>query len=267
MTERKEPTFSTSPNLAPDTSTLETNNRRTANPQTPRPQNPRPNPSSKVIIQKQSSGFLWFIFLLTLLLAAGGAYTFWQLQQSQQLISAQQSRIDELENKLLLTGDESTQSLTVLTSNVRELDKGLKLAMTEVDKLWATRKSNLNEIAKVKDDLSKDLNENVAKTNSSVSALESKLIKPIAVIEQRTGEQEILIQSLRERLNEQGKTTQSLSNQIKQYAAATQEAKAISEKVDGYEETIRSFDKFRITTNRDLLLLKERAGVLSAPVR
>ena len=258
MTERKEPTFSTSSNSSTDS-----NGKRGINSPNPRP-NPQP---SKVIIQKQSSGFLWFIFLLTLVVAAGAAYTFWQLQQSQQIISAQQSRIDELENKLLLTGDESTQSLTALTSSAKELDKGLKVAMTEVDKLWATRKANLNEVTKVKNELNEDLKGSILKVNSSLAALESKLSKPVASIEQRTGEQEILIQSLRERVAEQSKATQLLSNQVKQYAAASNQAKAISTKVDGYEETIRSFDKFRITTNRDLLLLKERAGVLSAPTR
>jgi small-conductance mechanosensitive channel len=263
MNERKEPTFSTSPNSPADSSSM-----RAASPQTSRSQNPIPKPqSSKVIIQKQSFGFLWFISLLTLLVAAGVVYTFWQLQQSQQLILAQQSRIDELEDRLLLTGDESTQSLTALTSNVKGLDKGLKVAMSEIDKLWATRKASLNEVAKVKSELNKILKDGVSKTNSAIAALESKLTQPVASIKQRTGEQEILIQSLRERVSDQGKTAQSLSSQIKQYASTSKQTKAISAKVDGYEETFRSFDKFRITTNRDLLLLKERAGVLSAPVR
>jgi len=255
--ERKEPTFSTSSSTA----TL-----GAKQPEKSPAQRSKPSPA-KVIVQKQSSGFLWFTFLITLAAAAGVGYTLWQLQQSQQTIVTQQSRIDELENKLLLTGDESTQSLTVLTSNLKELDKEVKVALIEVDKLWATRKANLKAIDAAKIESSKELKAGLSKANNSVTALESKLGQPVATLEQRSGEQELLIQSLRERLTEQSKVTKSLSSQIKQYAVATKQANAISKKVDGYEDTIRSFDKFRITTNRDLLLLKERAGVLSAPAR
>jgi len=255
VNERKEPTFSASSGASANTA--QSNSKRAA----ARPSQP------KVVVQKQSSGFLWFTFLIALATAAGVGYVFLQLQTSQQTISAQQERIDELENKLLLTGDESTQSLTVLTSNLKTLDKDVKLAMSEVDKLWATRKANLKEITKVEASSSKELKEGLSKVSSSIDTLESNFKQPIAALEQRTGEQELLIQSLRERLAEQNKATQSLSSQIKQFTSATKKVNAISTKVDGYEETIRSFDKFRITTNRDLLLLKERAGVLSAPVQ
>lgn len=255
VNERKEPTFSASSGASANTA--QSNSKRAA----ARPAQP------KVVIQKQSSGFLWFTFLIALATAAGVGYIFLQLQTSQQTISAQQERIDELENKLLLTGDESTQSLTVLTSNLKTLDKDVKLAMSEVDKLWATRKANLKEIAKVEASSSKELKEGLSKVSSSIDTLESNFKQPIAALEQRTGEQELLIQSLRERLAEQNKATQSLSSQIKQFTSATKKVNAISTKVDGYEETIRSFDKFRITTNRDLLLLKERAGILSAPAQ
>ncbi len=247
--ERKEPTLSSNP--APTTGNK------------PKTQNVRP-PQPKVIVQKASSGFLWFTFLITLLVAAGAGYTFWQFLQSQQMIATQQVRIDELEKKLLLTGDESTQSLTALTANLKGLDKDVKLVLSEVDKLWGTRNVNLKAIEK----LDKDSESTVAKTKEnakSIAAMETKLSKPVASLEQRTGEQELLIQSLRERIGEQNKQIQSLQGQVKQFASASKQVDSVSKKVDGYDETIRSFDKFRITTNRDLLLLKERAGILSAP--
>lgn len=250
--ERKEPTFSSSATVAADP-----NAKRAAQP--PRAKSPQ----AKVIVQKQSSGFLWFTFLLVLCIAAGLGFTFWQLQQSQQLVSSQQQRIDELENKLLLSGDESTQSLTVLTSNLKEVDKELKLAMSEVDKLWAARKTNVNAISSLK----KGLSSGLAKNNTAISALDTKLSQPVASIDQRSREQDLLIESLRERLGDQDRATQSLAKQVKQFASASKQAQAVSTKVDGYEETIRSFDKFRVTTNRDLLLLKERAGLLSAPAQ
>lgn len=257
--ERKEPTISSgsssSASPVPPPSSKKIN---------PGSQGPKSAP--KVIVQKVSSGFLWFTFLLTLLVAGGVGYSVWQLQMSQQLIGAQQKRIDELENKLLLTGDESTQSLTAVTANLKELDKDVKLALSEVDKLWATRNVNLKSIEELKQSLGSAVAD-IKKNSQAVAGIDAKIEKPLASMERRTGEQELLIQSLRERLSEQDKKTQSLQAQIKQFASASKQVDAISSKVDGYEETIRSFDKFRITTNRDLLLLKERAGVLSAPAR
>jgi chromosome segregation ATPase len=245
--ERKEPTVS---------STLSNNdglgNKRPANPQ--RPQSPR----QQVIIKKQSSFLLWFTFLLTLVAVAVAGYTFWLLFNSQQLISEQQIRINELENKLLLSDDESSQSLTALTANVKGLDKDIKKALSEVDKLWSTRNVNKKAITEAEKAFKSDLQ----KQTQSVASLQEKL-KSLSSLQQRSSEQELLIQSLRERTSELSNTLSALSKVSKQNSTAAKSISSLKSKVNSYDEAIESFDKFRLTVNRDILLLKQRAGISS----
>ncbi len=277
INERKEPTFSATPKStggATGQPSVKSNASRSK--QAPRPQ---------VVVQKQSSGLLWLTFLIALGAAAAVGYTFWQFYLSQQVIVEQQQRIDELENKLLLSDDESTQSLTVLTANLKGLDKDVKVAMSEVDKLWGTRNANRKEIAETKKQLEANINqakkglgtleskvnksqENIAKFESSIAKVEGNLTKTLSPLQQRSSEQELLIQSLRERVSEQEQTIQTVSASTKQYTSINKDLSklsndinAISQKLKSYDETVRSFDKFRVTTNRDLIVLKQRAGV------
>ncbi len=277
INERKEPTFSATPKP--------TGGAASQSPTKSNASRPKQAPRQQVVVQKQSSGLLWLTFLIALGAAAAVGYTFWQFTLSQQVIVEQQQRIDELENKLLLSGDESTQSLTVLAANLKGLDKDVKLAMTEVDKLWGTRNANRKEIADTKKQLETDIGQakktlgtlegkisksegNITKFEGSITKMENSLTKTLSPLQQRSAEQELLIQSLRERVSEQEQTLQSISASTKQYVSINKDLSklsndinAISQKLKAYDETVRSFDKFRVTTNRDLIVLKQRAGV------
>lgn len=263
-TERKEPTLSASKNIPIDSGS-----------KTPSSSRPSAKPAQpKVIVQKQSSALVWFTFLMSFCAAMAVAYLYWQSTLTGQLTQAQQQRINQLENKLLLTGDESTQSVAALSANLKtqaasleSMQKDIALSLSEVDKLWATRKANLQAIEKATADLGKQITQGDEKINSEITQQVSQQSTMISGLEQGYREQDLLIRSLRERLSEQDKTIKNSVAQIRQFAAASKQVDAIDAKVNGYEETIRSFDKFRLTTNRDLLLLKERAGILSAPSR
>lgn len=257
--------------------------------------------SQEVVVQKQSSALVWLVFLMVIATAAIAAYTFW-LSQNAELVLAehqsrlveQQQRIEELENKLVLSGNESTQSLTALTANAQEADKNLKLALSEVNKLWDTRKAarqlisdsteNLNgridELEKSLQAAEASLQAQTTKTAAGVRDMQAslkatekaiekrqqdvakqlesdlglKLAKPVAALQQKFSEQELLIQSLREKVIQQ-KQSQSASS--RQYASK-KELQALSKKIDVYDETVKSFDRFRITVNRDILALKQQ---------
>ena len=225
--------------------------------------------SQRVVVKKQSSGLLWLTFLLTLIAMGAIGYTFWQLHGAQQLLVQQQVRINELENKLALSDDESTQSLTALTANAKSLNKDLKLVLSEVDKLWAARNANRKGIAESKEQLSKKSEQ----LQQSLIATEKKLSKPVASLKQRSSEQELLIQSLRERLSGQEKRLDTLSAQPKEYAskkdlqALLDKSNKLSSKVRDHDEAIDAFDKFRVTVNRDLLLMKQRAKNTSSTAK
>ena len=270
--QRKEPTFSAvlEPNEASqDKRKPSPQQTRSSTPQAKKPVAKRP----QVIIKRESSGFLWFTFILLLLLAAAGGYAGWMLFQAQSIINDQQGRIDQLEQQLTLSDDESSQSLTALTANVRTLSNDVKLALTEVDKLWGTRNVNKkaindNQAAFTKtaedaqkqlsslnlklDGLSSSLGEMTTQADTQSSSL-SKLTKEMSG-------QEILIQSLRERVGNHVATVEGLASTVEANRKAASKIKTVEGKVKNNEEAIKAIDAFRRTVSRDLVLLKQRTG-------
>ena len=257
--ERKEPTLS-SPN-----STLADKRLLPSSTAAKKPINKRPvPPPAKVFVKKEASGLLWFTFLLTLAAISVAAYGFWQSMQSQQIISDQQQRIVDLETQLVLSGDESAQSLTSLAASLKTIKKDTKLSLSEIDKLWATRNVNRKAIA----DSKKALEVSNDKIQKDLSALEVAVNKPVAALQQRFSEQELLIQSLRERLSDQQQTLKTINAQLKNNASQSELdrlSKELHKKIKAHDEAIQSMDKFRVAVNRDLLTLKQRSASQPAP--
>ena len=222
------------------------------------PLRPKPAPAPA---QKSSSGLLCLTLLLALVAAAGVGYTAWQLQGAQQLIAQQQLRIDELENKLSLSDDESSQSLTALAATVKslsqDLNKDVKLALSETDKLWALGKTNRKGLAEHKKQLAKQ----AGQLKQSLAATEKTVKAGVARLQQSASEQELLIQSLRERVSDQDKR---FSAQLKQ-AISKQEIQSLNNQVRAHDEAIEAFDQFRLSVNRDLLSLKQRGSTGASP--
>ena len=231
--------------------------------------------SPQVTIQKQPSSLLWLALLIALLASAACGYLFWQFSAAQQIIAQQQGRLVELENKLLLSDDESTQSLTVLTANVKSLDKNVSLAMSEVDKLWATRNANLDKLAAVKAEVDARISATNQQSIQSVDSLNKQMKQSLMLVKQSSSEQELLTRSLRERVAEQNRalasiqtalinnssSAQKLSVATQNIAQLEQRLMTVSRRTQEYEQAIESFDKFRLITNRDLINLKKRAGI------
>ncbi len=229
-----------------------------------------------VTIQKQPSSLLWLALLVALLASAACGYLYWQFSATQQIIAQQQGRLVELENKLLLSDDESTQSLTVLTANVKSLDKNVSLAMSEVDKLWATRNANLDKLAAVKAELDIRINATNQQSIQSVEGLNKQMKQSLMLVKQSSSEQELLTRSLRERVAEQNRALASIqaasinnSSGVQKLSIATQNIAqleqrlvSVSRRTQEHEQAIDSFDKFRLITNRDLINLKKRAGIV-----
>lgn len=273
----------------------------------PRPKPPRP--VQQKIVTKSNNGMVFFVFLVALIALGGVAYNVWQLQQANNTIVNQQARIAELEKKLTVADDASSQSITSLAANFLALNDDVKLSLTEIDKLWATRNVNKKaigdnaeklttidkQLTSTRNDLSntdkaitglqtttKQLDENVKaqtktldeqladvikKTEAQTATL-STLTEQIAALETsntaldrlaqnvktQTAQQEITLQSLRERV------ATSASNANAQPSAATAaQINQLTAQVRDNQEAIHAIDAFRITVNRELLLLKQRA--------
>lgn len=261
--ERKEPTVSSVLNTKEDLSDRRARaakQQRGSRPAEPRrPQTPPPS---------SSSGLVWFTFLITIVAIAGAGYAIWQLQTAQQVMAEQRDRIVALEKKLTISDDTATQSLESIGVKVRELDKRSGVATSEIDKLWAARNVNRKAIADSKQQL-ETLQKDQKASQKKVASLDKKsstLTKAIGDIDtlkttvdstsQSVGEQELLIQSLRERVAAQNDTLKQASAQAEKGAAAADKLNTLDGRVKTTEETIKSLEAFRRTTNRDLLKLK-----------
>ena len=230
VTERKEPTVS---------SVLSARENGVSKPAR-KPISPQP----QVIEQKVSSSGLWAALLVALIALAAALFSYWQLMQTQDLLKdqqtslkSQQQRIVELENQLALSDDESAQSLVAVSAKLKE-------ANSEIRKLWGVsydtnrkaikaNKTAIDSQSKRQQTLDKALQAQQTKVNSG---------------NQRLSEQELLMRTLRERVDEQ-------SNNVKSAAAAASDNQ---KRIAGNEEAIKAFDVFRRTVSRDLLQIKQQ---------
>ncbi len=164
----------------------------------------------------------------------------------------------------------------MLTANVKSLDKNVSLAMSEVDKLWATRNANLDKLAAVKAELDIRINATNQQSIQSVEDLNKQMKQSLMLVKQSSSEQELLTRSLRERVAEQNRALASIqaasinnSSGVQKLSIATQNIAqleqrlvSVSRRTQEHEQAIDSFDKFRLITNRDLINLKKRAGIV-----
>ena len=232
--------------------------------------------------QGGSSGFTWFVFLMTLCVGGAAAYALWQLEQSQKIMQDQRFRIVQLENKLAISDDSATQSLASVSAQVRELNSQYIQTNSEVTKLWATRNVNRDGI--------KAADERVAVLNKKITGLEKEtsnkvikiekaqrkipaLVKSINDVEasvaelkaleksllstsQTVAEQDILLRAVRERVAVQSELLKTLGAQANKGVSASNKLKDIEKRLKETEEVLTSLEAFRRTTNRDLLQLK-----------
>lgn len=229
--------------------------------------------------KKPSSTPYWFAILISISALLLASHSVWQAYQFEQQSTVMQDRIDELETKLTLSGDESSQSLLGLTSNVKEMKKNVDLLLEEVDKLWATRNVNRKAIADLdnalqtqkeqftvfKRDLNKevDIVKNSFKKNSdSIASAQSSLEavnKTLNSLELKTQEQDLLVQSLREKNSSFAGQLNALKSDVAN-AVDKKALRSIETKLNVHSEAIESIDKFRVTTNRELLNLRQRSS-------
>jgi chromosome segregation ATPase len=232
--------------------------------------------------QGGSSGFTWFVFLMTLCVGGAAAYALWQLEQAQKIMQDQRFRIVQLENKLAISDDSATQSLASVSAQVRELNSQYIQTNSEVTKLWATRNVNRDGI--------KAADEKVAVLNKKITGLEKEtsnkvikiekaqrkipaLVKSINDVEasvaelkaleksllstsQTVTEQDILLRAVRERVAVQSELLKTLGAQANKGVSASNKLKDIEKRLTETEEALTSLEAFRRTANRDLLQLK-----------
>lgn len=223
-----------------------------------------------------SSGFTWFVFLITLCVAGAVGYALWQLDVSQKVMKDQRLRIVQLENKLAISDDSATQSLASVSAQVRELNSRAIQADSEIAKLWATRNVNRDGIKSVTEQIGRldketankiialekaqktipALAKSIKNIESSVTALEP-LKDTLNSTTQTVTEQDILLRAVREKLAVQTELLKTLGAQANKGVSASNKLKDIEKRLKETEEALTSLEAFRRTANRDLQQLKK----------
>ncbi|WP_133469180.1 hypothetical protein [Paraglaciecola marina] len=123
-----------------------------------------PTPDKTPNAQTNSPSWLSFLFLILLLGAGFGYWSFLQYEVLQQA----QTRITELENRLSATGEDMDQSAAALQVKVVELTAKTNELWEQMDKLWASAwRKNQAEIG--------TLNKSVASLQASSQKLDKQL--------------------------------------------------------------------------------------------
>ncbi len=245
--ERREPTFSAKSSTSDEV-------QKTAAAPAPS-QKRRPPPVSgtakpTVVTTKSSPAAL----LVAIVAVAFSAFVYWQLQQTMQAMKNSEVRIIELEGMLALSGDESTQSLTVLQSNLRNTQKELKMASTEVRKLWDTRNVNRKAILD---------NTAIIKATTVEAKNANKLAKShVGTIKQLSSDNALLTEQLTLSsglLDEQQKSVRELQDVSSRLDFQMAKLSSdLTSRVKNNEEAITAIDAYRRSTNRQLLELQKK---------
>lgn len=221
---------------------------------------PRPAPVSSSRGQAKSP-LVPFALILALTGLGLAGFSYWQLVKVQHQASAAEKRIEELEQRLALSDDESSQSVTALQANLRETRKQLDVASNEIRKLWDTRNVNKKGIADNKAQLAAVAKS--AKSASSAAASATKLAqsqeknwKALSDNISLQGEQ---LNLLSDATDSQKKQMRELIDQANKVDTQMQQLKTdLARRVKRNEDAIEAIDAYRRTVNRDILDLKRQ---------
>lgn len=242
--ERKEPTISGLDSVA-------------AEPQSPRQQGkvakksvPKPKAvgSMQTRVVHKSSPLVPFALILALTGMGLAGFVYWELLKAQKSSAAAEARIVELEQKLDLSSDESSQSVTSLQANLKE-------ANHEIRKLWDTR--NVNKRSIVANKQSIDGVTKIAKSASSNASVAKKGLdaQKVSVDKLTAGASTVAAQleTALADVDTQTKQLRSLTDQANRLQAQLESLNHdMARRVADNEEAIEAIDASRLTVNREI---------------
>lgn len=245
MSERREPTISTLPVDKDDAP------RGRAQAAAPAQQSARPVPppaSARPVVVKSPLG----PFALLLALAACGfaGFVYWQLQESQSALqqtrtalTSAEARVTDLEKRLMLSDDESTQSMSVLQANIKE-------NTSEIRKLWGvTNDRNRKAIAQLEEKVAA-LEKTAGGMDDKIKAALTEVTGELKVVSELVDAQQTAISSADKAYKSQAQAITGVSQKVDQLDTE------LRRKVASHEEAIKAIDAFRAQVNRDLIKLK-----------
>jgi DNA repair exonuclease SbcCD ATPase subunit len=248
MSERREPTISP---LNLDKEEVARPRATAATPPPKRTAPPPPPVSGRPVVVRSRLAPLAFI----LALAAGGfaGFVYWQLQLSQQQVqknaaalAAAEARVVELEKRLALSGDESSQSITALQANIKE-------NASEIRKLWGVSNDRNRKAIAQLEERATALEKNLGGVDGRIKSAVSELTGELKVLSDLVEAQQTSIQSADQAVKSQVQNLAALTKKLEQLEQSDND---LRKKVQAHEEAIKAVDAFRLQVNRELIRLK-----------
>lgn len=247
--ERREPTLSTSSAPLPE-----------------REESPRPRKAAAEMARPRppaastSNGVAVFALLLALAgIGLGGAFG-WQLFETKAQLTSADARIAELESRLSMTSDESSQSLT-------QVDAKLKWVDSEIRKLWGVsndvNRKAINANGEKITGLSKEL-ASIKKIATDAKTTSDKLQPQLAASKTAVEASLVKVDSAVSGIAEQRKRIQDLTEQVDRAEAQLVNLRSLEAKARTNEEAIAAIDAYRRALNRDILQIKQQLGMVPA---
>ena len=205
-----------------------------------------------------SSGAFMTVTLLVLVLAAA-----WFIYAQQQQIQAQAALVDQTSNKLALFEKRLSATDFAMSQGGEDTKEQISLWESEIRKLWAI--ANERNKGWIKDNQA-DLKE-YGDTIDSLVAKNRDLTAASSRHEESLGQQQELIDqiaSLKLQIQQMSRSQRDLVDKVN---AANQKLTNIETTVkvdvDDNSEAVRSFDAYRIATNKRVNQLEEKLGLLT----
>lgn len=255
--ERREPTLSTS-GLSESADRRPTPAAQDDLP--PARQRPAPNTSSYQQPAPQSSALPAIALIVALLGVGGAGYFGWQLMQTQAQLQQADTRIQGLEQQLNLTSEESSASVVTLQANLKKLDSDLR-KLTET--LEASRKaitSNQEKIAAVGRDTAAAKKE-ATDAKAGIAGLKQEVDANKALMDAATAK----VDGAATAQSQNQQQLQNLKDELAKLQLELVDIDALTRRTRANEEAISSIDDYRRSTNREILLLKQQAGLAPKP--
>ncbi len=272
--ERKEPTLSGGAPSAGDDglsrggneapTSAKTTNKAAASNKASAPQRKRPTPVSAM--QAKSSPLVPLALILSLTGLGLAGFSYWQLLKAQQQVSSAELRIGDLEQRLTLSDDESTQSVTVLQSNLRSARDELKVAQSEIRKLWDTRNVNRKAIAANKQQVASVAKsvKTAAKQAADAQSLAKSQSDSLGRLNSDIALQTEQLSMMSDLSDSQQKRLRELIDKANRADSQLIEIRSnLSKRVKTNEEAIAAIDNYRRSVNRDILEIKRQLNPTS----
>lgn len=199
--------------------------------------------------------------LLALIGICLAGFAYWQLMQVQQKAVLTEQRIVELEQRLALSDDEASQSVTTLQTNLRETRQQLAAAESEIRKLWDARNANRTAIGENTNQIAAAAK---AAQAAGAAAAEAKKLAQAQEATLKTLSTNLALQTeqvglLNDAVNVQKKQVQAASDKATSADTQIKQLKTdLGARVKRNEDAIQAIDAYRVSVNRDLTDIKSR---------